>query len=292
MDGHRLRLFLLLAKNLNFNRAAKQAHVSPSTLSRVIKQLEDELEVSLFTRNNRSVSLTYQGKKLQQFAADSLQDWENFREQLQQESALLRGSLSLFCSVTASYSFLYDILAQFRRTQPHIAITLHTGDPAISMDRVASGFEDIGIAARQDTMPYGLVFKKMTHSNLTLIAPQAKQRSFSENLREPDWNKIPFIFSEKGVTRERLEKWLAQQQITPNIYAQVAGHEAIVSMVSLGFGVGLVPQIVLDNSPLAKSVVALANPCDFGDYEVGICVLRKRLNNPIINEFWKTIGSD
>lgn len=292
MDTQKLKLFLMLAKNLNFNRAAKQAHVSPSTLTRIIQQLEQDTGVRLFTRSNRSVSLTHHGKKLQEFATDTLQNWENFREQLQQESALLRGSLSIFCSVTASYSFLYDILEQFRNLQPHIEITLHTGDPALSVDRITSGLEDIGIAAKQDAMPNGLMFKTMTQSRLTLIGPKSEQQSFNQNLTAPDWNKIPFIFSEKGVTRERLERWISQRQISPTIYAQVAGHEAIVSMVSLGFGVGLVPQIVLENSPLANSVLQLETDADFGEYEVGICALRNRLNNPIINAFWQTIGPD
>lgn len=65
------------------------------------------------------------------------------------------------------------------------------------------------------------------------------------------------ILSEKGIGRQRVDHWFSTKGIKPKIYAQVAGNEAIVSMVSLGFGVGVVPQIVLDNSPLSDKVKIL-----------------------------------
>ena len=53
------------------------------------------------------------------------------------------------------------------------------------------------------------------------------------------------IISAEGLARERFDQWCRQQNLQPNIYAEVKGNEAIDSMVSLGFGVGLVPKIVL-----------------------------------------------
>lgn len=89
-----------------------------------------------------------------------------------------------------------------------------------------------------------------------------------------------------------MDNWFRNQSITPNIYAQVAGHEAIVSMVSLGFGVGLIPQIVLDNSPLKSNVRTLAMHPPLKDYEVGLCVLSRRLKNPLIHAFWEQIKDE
>ena len=53
------------------------------------------------------------------------------------------------------------------------------------------------------------------------------------------------ILSETGLARERFDAWCHTRGIKPRLYAQVAGNEAIVSMVGLGFGIGVVPQIVL-----------------------------------------------
>ena len=61
MDSQALRLFLSLADNLHFGKTSREQHVSPSALSRSIKQLEDELGAPLFLRDNRSVRLTREG---------------------------------------------------------------------------------------------------------------------------------------------------------------------------------------------------------------------------------------
>jgi LysR family positive regulator for ilvC len=88
------------------------------------------------------------------------------------------------------------------------------------------------------------------------------------------------------VSRRRVDQWFREQGIQPNIYAQVAGNEAIVSMVSLGFGVGVVPLIVLENSPLAREVKVLNIKPELEPYDVGLFTLEKKLRNPLISAFW------
>lgn len=287
MDITKLRLFCALAGSLHFGRAASSCHVSPSTLSRNIKQLEEDLGVTLFARDNRSVALTHEGQSYLSFAREVLQQWETYQESLQAKADQLHGQLSIYCSVTASYSFLYNILTEFRVRHPGIAIKLHTGDPAQSIERVLAGYEDIAIAAKPDKMPAGISYKPITHSPMMFIAPKNNANWQPPRLDAPDfWQKIPMIISEEGLVRERLDQWFAQNNIKPNIYAEVKGNEAIVSMVSLGFGVGVLPKIVVDNSPLAAQVEAFVAQPDLGPYSMGICVMEKRLKSPILNALW------
>ena len=284
MDIAKLKLFCALASSLHFGRAASACHVSPSTLSRNIKQLEDDLGVSLFERDNRSVALTHEGHSYLQFAKEVLQQWEAYQESLLAKADQLHGQLSIYCSVTASYSFLYDILTEFRVKHPGIAIKLHTGDPAQAIERVQSGYEDIVIAAKPEKMPAGISFKPITNSPLVFIT--------AKNVDWENWNQIPLIIPEEGMARERLDNWFREQKITPSIYAEVKGNEAIVSMVSLGFGVGVLPKIVVDNSPLADRVEPFKEQPDLGPYSMGICVMEKRLKSPILNAFWAQLTTE
>ena len=118
MDNRSLNQFVKLADSLHFGRASEACHVSPSALSRSIQRLEEELGVALFERNNRSVSLTHAGKLFLGYARDSLGDWEAIRNRLMEQSGELHGEISMYCSVTASYSFLFEILTRFRRDHP------------------------------------------------------------------------------------------------------------------------------------------------------------------------------
>ncbi len=284
MDIAKLRLFTSLAASLHFGRAAAHCHVSPSTLSRNIKQLEEDLGVQLLVRDNRSVVLTHEGRQFLAFAKEVIQQWETYQESLLAQAEQLHGQLSIYCSITASYSFLYDILTQFRVKHPGIAIKLHTGDPAQSLARILAGEEDIAIAAKPEKLPAGISFKPISRSPLIFIT--ATNSPAWEN---QSWEDIPVIIPEEGLARERLDRWFHSMGVRPNIYAEVKGNEAIVSMVSLGFGVGIAPQIVVDNSPLANKVKRFLPQPDLGPYDTGICVMKKRLKSPIVNAFWSQL---
>jgi LysR family positive regulator for ilvC len=290
MDTRSLSLFLNLSETLHFGRTSEACHLSASALSRHIQQLEDSLGVTLLVRNNRSVQLTHEGKRLQQYARETLQQWDTFKDSLMADSGELHGEISMYCSVTASHSFLYDILSEFRQKHPKIEIKLHTGDPASAIPRVLAGQEDITIAARPDKLPAQLAFSRITVSPLVYITPKTEvlEADLKQAIKKQQWESIPMILSEEGLIRDRVDEWFRQQQITPTIYAQVAGHEAIVSMVSLGFGVGVVPKIVVDNSPLADRVELLPKQPKLEAYDVGLCALKKRLQSPLIEAFWSS----
>ncbi len=289
MDIRLLRQFVQLADTLHFGRASAASHVSSSALSRSIRQLETELGAVLFDRNNRSVTLTRQGETFLAWARDVLSGLDVVRHTLQEQSGALQGEVSLYCSVTASYSFLFELLGKLRRDHPRIELKLHTGDPEHAIARVLAGSEDIAIGARPDVLPAGLAFKPITRSRLVFIAPADHPRRQELSRRRPQrqlWSTVPMILPESGLARQRVDRWFRDLGIVPRIYAQVAGNEAIVSMVSLGFGVGVVPQIVLDNSPLAGEVAVLDVRPALAAYEVGLFTLEKKLRSPLIGAFW------
>ncbi|NQY18143.1 LysR family transcriptional regulator, partial [Alteromonas sp.] len=138
MDFRSLQLFNHLATSLHFGVTAEAMYVSPSTLSRVIQRLEDELGCTLFKRDNRKVALTHSGHKLLSFSKQALADWQQLKIDLKEDSDALQGELSVFCSVTASQSHLPAMLSQFRQQHPGVDIRLITGDPALAIEKVKS----------------------------------------------------------------------------------------------------------------------------------------------------------
>lgn len=289
MDTRTLRLFLSLAETLHFGRSSEACHVSPSTLSRAIKQLEDSLGVELFLRDNRSVQLTPEGMRFAQYAREALQQWEQVRHSLLESASELQGEISVYCSVTASYSFLYSLLSRFRQLYPRVEIKLHTGDPEHAIARVQSGREEISIAARPAHLPSGVAFRPIDRTPLLFIAPASEPSDALGD--EAQWSRQPMILPESGISRDRVNQWFSRRHIQPRIYAQVAGNEAIVSMVSLGFGIGVVPQIVLDNSPLADRVRVLPVSPALEPYEIGLFALERKLRSPLIRAFWSLLDN-
>ncbi|MFU2508201.1 MAG: HTH-type transcriptional activator IlvY [Pseudoalteromonas prydzensis] len=295
MDHKRLHYFLALAKTLHFARASELCHISAPTLSRNIKQLEDEVGVTLFSRDNRSVKLTREGESFIDYANATLTNWQRFRANVQDPEQTIYGKVSIYCSVTASYSFLHQMLEQLRLQHQHIEIKLNTGDPAVAINRVLDGHEAMAIAAKPDKLPAQIAFASIGYSSLVFIAPRnaslltQKLATYGDKI---DWSELEFIVPEQGFTRQRLEQWWRKHGINAKIYAQVAGHEAMVSMVSLGLGIAMVPKIVLDNSPLKDRVQVLSDQKEAPPgFEIGLVVLHKALPDAALKALWEIAQS-
>lgn len=290
MDIQALKTFLTLCETNHFGLTAKIMHMTPSTLSRQIQRLEDDIGQPLFIRDNRSVHITDAGMQLKQFANQVLSDYRQLQQNLDQSNQLLSGELSLFCSVTAAYSHLPDILDKFRVLYPQVEIKLTTGDAADAVSKIQSSEADLAIAGQPKQLPSSVEFVKIGEIEMVLLIPRLRS-TFSDRLhqKQPDWNHIPFILPEHGPSRQRIDQWFKQNKIqSPKIYATVAGHEAIVSMVAVGCGVALLPKVVMENSPerirerIIEWPTSLIEP-----FDIGICVQKRRLSEKIISSFWQ-----
>ena len=109
--------------------------------------------------------------------------------------------------------------------------------------------------------------------------------------RQVDWQQVPIILPDHGQARKRFEQWYRQKGVgKPNIYATVAGHEALVSMVALGCGVGISPEVVIENSPVKERINRLTATSIIKPFELGICASKKRVAEPIIHAFLSTMN--
>jgi LysR family positive regulator for ilvC len=291
MDLKSLAMFEHLSQSLHFGKTALAYHVSPSTLSRTIQRMEQQLGCVLLHRDNRSVALTDAGRQLQTYAKQQVEQWSLLKLSLNQQQAQLSGKLHLYCSVTAAYSHLPSLLDRFRQQHPLVEIMLTTGDAADALEQVQQQGVDFAIAAKPENLASSIYFHHLAKIPLTVIAPTIAchvQQILQQN--PLDWSEIPIILPEHGPARKRFEYWFRQkQQGKPNIYATVAGHEALVSMVALGCGVGITPEVVVDNSPVKNRVQYLTKTGELAPFDLGICCLRQSLSKPLIKAFFAAI---
>lgn len=271
---------------MHFGKTAATYHVSPSTLSRSIQRLEQELGSQLLIRDNRSVLLTGEGKKLLTYADQQIAQYETLKRSLNQSQKELSGSLNIYCSVTASYSYLPALLEKFRRAHPNIDINLDTGDAADGIDQVKNQKVDLAIAARPDDIATSMHFQTIAAVPLAITAPTiscaVKTALQTESI---DWANLPIILPEHGVARKRFEQWFRLKYVgRPNVYAQVSGQEALVSMVALGCGIGLSPVVVVENSPVKDRIEFLPGT-NILPFDLGLCCFKKTLADPIVAEF-------
>ena len=295
MDTRALLVFLSVADTLNFSRSSELLHMSVSAVSRTIQRLEDELGQPLLERDNRRVCLTGAGREFREYARNSVAEWQQLRRKLGTDEELA-GEVSLYCSVTATYSVLAPILEAFRGTHPSVEIMMHTGDQADGISRILDGQDDVAVSGRPSQLPRRLEFLPLLESPLQFCMPAAdcavRDLVMAGDGAEGDvdWGGIPFIVPERGVTKELLDNWFSERGIRPRIYAQVAGHEAIVAMVSLGLGIGIAPQLVIEASGMAPRVSPIPVSDGLPPLTVGLCSLGQRLASPLVKSLWDVAG--
>ncbi len=291
MDYDALRLFVHLAGTLHFGRTSRACHLSPSSLSRLVQRLEREVGWPLLERDRRTVKLTAEGERFAAHARETLERWRELRQGLGTADHTLSGTISLFASVTACQSFLPRVLSAFRQAHPDIHIQLETGYAADALEMVRQGRVDVAVAALPERAPPALATRMILETPLVFVAPAAPCEVARQVDRDPPpWGELPIILPATGLAREIADRWFRRKRVAPRLYSEVPGSEAILSLVSLGCGVGIVPRLVVDRSPLRAEVRPLEVTPTLGEFRVGVCTPRRRLRSPLVKAFWDSLA--
>jgi LysR family positive regulator for ilvC len=287
MDTRELEIFLTVAELMHFGRASQACNLSPSALTRTIQRLEEKLEQPLFVRDNRKVTLSPAGERLKVYARVSLQEWRSFKASVRNEQAVA-GTLSIYASITAVYGILPQLLESYRGSYPEVQLELRTGAAEQAVAQVQSGEIDLAVAPLPDRQRSSIEFLPIVTIPLVFIAPKS---GVAAGAAVPDGkldlSRAPLVLPQTGLSRRRLDQWLKEHRIAPNITSEVSGNEAIIAMVRLGCGVGIVPELVLDRSPFRDEVTVLSNAPRLEPYVVGLCSSKRNLQRPSVRAFWE-----
>jgi LysR family positive regulator for ilvC len=164
MDIESQKIFLCLAERLHFAKTAQECFITPSTLSRLIQRMEEEIGHMLFERDNRSVRLSPFGEVFKEYAEISVTEWNLFQHRISEKFNALSGELRMCCSVTASYTIFDKVLSIFRKKYPQIRIKLTTSNSEDSLHKILNGNVDISIAIQPVKRFKNLIQREITVS--------------------------------------------------------------------------------------------------------------------------------
>ncbi|MEI5520157.1 HTH-type transcriptional activator IlvY [Streptomyces brasiliscabiei] len=276
-DDHReLRLFLHLAGTLNFGRTSLDCHVSPATLTRTVQRLEADLGHRLLDRGPRGVALTAEGHRFREYAVRALELWHAYREE-HPDPAELTGRLAVFATVTACQALLPDLLAPFRAAHPQVRLDLRTGDAAAALARLDEGEVDVAVAGLPARLPEPLVSRTVATTDLVFVTARDRPDP------GPDG---PFVLPPRGPVRDAADRWFRARGTPPDLAAEPEGHEALLALVALGCGTGVVPRLVLDHSAVRDRITAIATGARPEPLPIGLCVRRGDLRRPQVAALW------
>lgn len=218
MELRVLRYFVEIAREENMTHAAQRLHVSQPTLSRQIKELEDELGKKLFTRSNYNIKLTEEGMLLRKRAEDILEMADKTIAEFKALDEINGGDIHIGCAESNGIVHIIRIIKKLQEKYPRIRHHFYSSGTDAVYERLDQGLLDFAIIVQEVDLSKYNYLRVPTSDQWGLImrkdCPLAKHSSIHLN----DLLNIPLILSRQAMGEE-MPKWFGEMQVKLNVVA-------------------------------------------------------------------------
>jgi LysR family transcriptional regulator, low CO2-responsive transcriptional regulator len=247
MTIRQLEVFLAIAHAQSFSRAAERIHLSQPTLSEHMKELEEELDVQLFARHSRSVSLTEAGRVFEDYATRVVATLAAGKNAIAELDGLKRGSLVIGASTTPGTYVLPVRIAKFRAQYPGITVALQIGNSRSVEERVRDGEVDVAVIGGHVLGPSERCVAAGILDELQLIVPPDHPVKSGALSPERLARERLLIREEGSATRQATERALRQAGVTLRPAMELDHTETIKRAVMAGLGVAFVSRYAVED---------------------------------------------
>lgn len=270
-----MKVFVAAAEEGNLSRGAERCHLSASSASLRIKNLEAVLGTQLLTRRARGVIPTAAGLVLLEHARRCLAQLEQMRTDLAPFTNGMSNNVTVFANDNAIATHLPHDLAIFFRRHPDVRVTLEERMTHDILNAIVEGRADLGIVALESEHPE-LRYIPYKEDKLVLIAPLRHPIAAQSEVHFAECLNHPFICLQSGAAVHTFLVGHAQAVGGRlDIRVQVSGYWAIVRLVASGAGIGIVPRTAIPVSEEENlTIVDLLDPWAVRDLRV--CVPKDR----------------
>lgn len=209
METRVLRYFLAVAQEGSVTRAARALHLTQPTLSRQIRELEEELGQTLFSRGGRELSLTREGLLLWPRAEEIVGLAEITEKEFRSlGEKTVSGDLSLGCGESKALSFVTDALKVLQDEHPLIIPHFFSGNGEIVMDRLDKGLLDFAVLMGAENTERYSSLPLPNHDTWGLLMDKDDPMAQKKAITAEDLLDIPLILSSQSLSRDELSGWL------------------------------------------------------------------------------------
>ncbi len=237
------RYFLAVAEDLHFRKAAERLYISQPGLSRQIKQMEDDLGISLFERHNRKVELTIAGKYLQEELSNNFRRLDDIVNHAKLLNDGIDGNLKFGYVGSAIQEIIPDLLLQFKNTHPNVLFTLNEMGNNKQIQALLNQEIDIGFV-RIERVPRGLNIQAVLEETFSLVLPKAHKIDESNFKDLTQLKNEAFIFFDASYSESYHEKVMQiydDSGFSPLISHYSIHASSIFKLVENNFGISIVP---------------------------------------------------
>ncbi|MBL4560926.1 MAG: LysR family transcriptional regulator [Labilibaculum sp.] len=257
---YRDEVFIAVAENLNFSKAAEELFISQPAVTKHIKELESKLNIALFERKGNKVYLTKAGKLVYRGLKQIKQQYRELEYELGRLSNSFDGYLRIGASSTISQYLIPSVIAAFHTRYPNIKLDLLNGNSFDMEQKLLDNEIDLALvenAASNSNIKY------MDFLDDEIVAVTGTQSVYAKrkNITLNDIQEIPLVLREKGSgTLQVIQKTLLKKNINfenLNILIHLGSTEAIKNFLCDFDGVALISEKSIKKELLLKSLCKL-----------------------------------
>ena len=251
------RAFLKAAEYGSFTKAAEVLNYSQSAVSRMVQDLESEWNVTLLERKKTGMILTSDGIRLLPHVKNICEAHEKLQVEVDDLNGLQSGILRIGTFSSVATYWLPNIIEKFQKDYPNIDYELLLGDydeieKWVMEGRVDCGFTRIPTRDEMETYPLGM-------DELKVILSAEHPLAERETISAEEICDYPFLLLEKD-NNKVVSEVFQKENLKPHIRLTTWDDYAIMSMVERGFGVSILPNLILQRVPYKIVSRSLENP--------------------------------
>ncbi|MCA0988349.1 LysR family transcriptional regulator [Guptibacillus algicola] len=241
MEIRHLEYFTEVAKQLSFTKAASTLHVSQPSISKSIKQIENELGVPLFYRS-KQLELTDAGKAVLVNAKKVLQSFDNMTAELSDITAIKKGEIKIGIPPIIGAAFFSKLISQFKELYPSVTILLtEVGSKRIKQG-VEDGSLDVGMVCNLPVRKTNFETLPVIKDPLMLIVHVDHPISKFSNVTINELQNEPFIMYREDFTlHDRIIEACDKHGFYPTIVCHSSQKDFMIEMVEAKLGIALLP---------------------------------------------------
>ncbi len=286
MDLKQLRSFIIVAKTLNFGRAARQLYLSQSALSIQIQHLETHFGVPLFVRNRRSVRLTAAGEAILADSEELLQRIADIELRAGKIGSGDVGHLRIGFVASATAQVIPAIVLAFRKLYPGVDLELKNMPTVQQIETLKTGSIDVGFL-RLPVSVDGLSIEAIHRERFAVVLSKAHPLASAKTLTVRELAAEPFVAYGRKWAPSFYDHWVAicrRAGFAPNVVQEVAEMDTALVLVAAGIGVAILPEGIARRSRSGVKVKPLTRERSVS--EIGVAVQTNR-TTPLLQRFVK-----
>lgn len=207
MELRVLRYFLIVAREENITKAAMLLHLTQPTLSRQLRQLEEELGIKLFHRTSHHIVLTEEGMLFRRRAQEILELTEKTKAEFSADAGNLAGKIVIGCGETYNMRILADWMAALQRLHPMVTFQVQSATADVVLERLEKGLLDLGLLMEPvDIRKYEILRMPLKERWGILVRKDAaicqKDKVYPEDLQH-----LPLLMPGRLSVQNNLQRW-------------------------------------------------------------------------------------